>query len=399
MRMVSKRIARTGGVIRRTIVLVSILAALILPSAGSASASSDPGSRPVTVTGVAAIVQGATDIARDAALQDALRQAVEQTVGTMVESETLVQNFQLVSDNIYTKTKGYVKNYKVLGERQEGTLYKVSVQAVVDIGNLEKDLGALGLLYQRLKKPRVMVIIPETHIGMKPPDPAGETEIIRQLLQKGFKVVDQTQVRKIRDGDQVKKALEGDVKAAQLLGQQHGAEVLIMGEAFSEGAMRGGGLANMVSVRARLEARAIRTDTGEILAADGAFAPGLDISEQIAGKKALAAAGGKWVEAAFPVILDRWSKEVSGENSVQIVISGLSFAQLAKFKEVLAQQVRGVKDLQQRSFTANVATLDVDLKGSAQAMADELALKNFGSFKVEVTGFSPNRLALKVAPQ
>jgi len=372
-------------------------AGIILLAAGAIAAEKEP--KLVTAQGVAAVLENNLDIARDGALQDALRQAVEQAVGTMVESDTLVQNFQLVSDNIYTKTKGYVKTYKILTEKQEGTLYKVSVQANVDVGNLEKDLGALGLLYQRLKKPRVMVVIPESHIGMKVPDPAGETEIIRQLVQKGFKVVDQTQIRKIREGDQVKKALDGDVKAAQLLAQQYGAEVLIMGEAFSEGAMRGGVLANMVSVRARVEARAIRADTGEILAADGAFAPGLDISEQIAGKKALAAAGGKWVDAALPVILDRWSKEASGENSVQIVISGLSFAQLSKFKEVLSQQVRGVKDMQQRTFAANVATIDVDLKGSAQAMADELALKNFGTFKVEVTGFSSNRLDLHVVPK
>lgn len=394
-KVAEKNVVSTTTLARKVGGGILLLCVLVAGSAGSAEKEPTV----VTAQGVAVVLQGNLDVARDAALQDALRQAVEQVVGTMVESDTLVQNFQLVSTNIYTRTRGYVQSYKVLSERQEGTLYKVSVQAVVDIGNLEKDLGALGLLYQRLKKPRVMVIIPETHIGMRPPDPAGETEIIRQLIQKGFKVVDQTQVRKIREGDQVKKALEGDVKAAQLLGQQHGAEVLIMGEAFSEGAMRGGVLANMVSVRARLEARAIRTDTGEILAADGAFAPGLDISEQIAGKKALAAAGGKWVETTLPVILDRWSKEVSGDNSVQLVITGLSFSQLAKFKEVLTQQVRGVKDLQQRSFIANVATLDVDLKGSTQAIADELMLKNFAAFKVEVTGFSPNRIDLRVVPQ
>jgi len=55
--------------------------------------------------------------------------------------------------------------------------------------------------------------------------------------------------------------------------------------------------------------------------------------------------------------------------------------------------------MQQRTFAANVATIDVDLKGSAQAMADELALKNFGTFKVEVTGFSSNRLDLHVVPK
>ena len=82
-----------------------------------------------------------------------------------------------------------------------------------------------------------------------------------------------------------------------------------------------------------------------------------------------------------------------------MVITGLSFSQLGKFEEVLTTQVRGVKDIHQRSFTANVGTLDVDLKGSAQEMADELTRKSFAPFKVEVTGLSPNRLDLLVVAQ
>jgi len=353
----------------------------------------------VVAQGVATVFLDKIDAARDVALQDALRQAVEQAVGTVVESNTLVQNFQLVENNVYTKTKGYVQRYTLLNERQEGSLYKVSVQAIVDMGSLERDLDALGLLYQRMKKPRVMVIVSETNVGLKSLDPAGETEVIRHLIQKGFTVVDQGQVRKIRESDQVKKIVAGDMKAAQLLGRQHGAEVLVIGDAVSAVAMRGGVLANMVSVRARFEARAIRIDTGEVLAADGAEAPGLDLAEQVAGKKALAAAGEKWVETAVPVILDRWSKEVSGGNSVQVVVSGLTFAQLGKFKELLKTEVRGVKDIHQRSFTANVATLDVDVKGSAQELADDFVRKSFSPFKIDVTGFSPNRVELSVVSQ
>ena len=46
--------------------------------------------------------------------RDALRTAVEKAVGTMVDSQTLVQNNQLVNDEIYTHSKGYITNYSVL---------------------------------------------------------------------------------------------------------------------------------------------------------------------------------------------------------------------------------------------------------------------------------------------
>ncbi|MEE9527666.1 MAG: hypothetical protein V3W07_08365, partial [Syntrophobacteria bacterium] len=39
--------------------------------------------------GVAAIVRGNRDISRDKAIEDALRNAVEQATGTLIENETL----------------------------------------------------------------------------------------------------------------------------------------------------------------------------------------------------------------------------------------------------------------------------------------------------------------------
>jgi Flagellar assembly protein T, N-terminal domain len=353
----------------------------------------------VSAEGVAGVSRGRMDVARDLALDDALRRAVEQVVGTMVESETLVRNLEVVSDKVYTQARGYVANYQVVSERQDGEIYRVSVKAVVDAGHLQSDLQALGLLYRRMGKPRVMVVIAERHAGAGASDPAGETEIIRLLIEKGFKVVDQAQVRNIRESDPVKRALGGDAESAQRLGRQYNAEVLVIGEAFSEGAMRGGMLGNLVSVRARLQAKAIRADTGEILASEGAISPGVDISEFAAGKKAVTASGKKWLDAALPVLLDRWSREIGGENSVQVVISGLSLPQVGAFKEVLLGQVRGVKDLHQRLYAADTATIDVDLKGTGQEMADDLTQKDFGTFTVQVTAMTPNRLDLRAVPK
>ncbi|MGD9851406.1 MAG: caspase domain-containing protein [Nitrospirales bacterium] len=164
----------------------------------------------------------------------------------------------------------------------------------------------------RPDKPRIMVIVAERHVGAVVTDTSGEAEIIRLLLQKGFKVVDQAQVRKIREGDQLKQLLEGDIKAAQSLGRQHGAEVLIVGEAFSEIALQGMMMGGIVSVRGRLQAKAILADTGEILAAEEANAPALDVSEQVAGKKAISTAANRWMDAALPVILEQWTKESGG---------------------------------------------------------------------------------------
>ncbi len=382
--------ATTRGWVLLAIVVAALSSASVLARAAEDATT-------VTVDGVGAIHNPAgRAMARDAAIDDALRRAVEQSVGTFIDSETRVENARVLADRIYSKSKGYVHSYEVLRESEESGTIRVSVKAIVGLADIQHDLESVSLLARRVQQPRVVVVIPETHIGMRPPDPAGETEIVRKLIAGGFRVVDQAQVRRIRDSDSVKHALAGDIAAAREIARRYDAEILVIGEAFSQGATRDPQLANMISCRARLEARAIRADTGEILAADGVYGSGLDLTEIIAGKKALAAAGSQWVDRVVPVILDRWQAESSGSNSVELVISGISFAQLAKFKNVLRNQIRGINDVRQRTYAEKVATIEVDLDGPAQTMADELALQKFDDFRVEVAGFTANRLELTV---
>jgi hypothetical protein len=98
-------------------------------------------------------------------------------------------------------------------------------------------------------------------------------------------------------------------------------------------------------------------------------------------------------------ILAVYSKEVGGTKPVSITISGLDKTQFVKFKDVLRNQVRGIKDVHERSFSGGVAKLSVDSKSSAQMLSDELSLKDFGTFSVEIMGSTANSLELKVTPK
>jgi len=72
----------------------------------------------VQVTGMGAITYNDLAAARDRALQDALRKAVEQTLGTMIDSQTRVENYMVVEDRILNWTRGYVKTFQILSERK-----------------------------------------------------------------------------------------------------------------------------------------------------------------------------------------------------------------------------------------------------------------------------------------
>ena len=80
--------------------LLCFFAASTVPAGASTTIST-------TAEGVGVIESGNTASARDQAIRDGLRIAVEQAVGTLVASETLVQNYEVLRDQIYSKTQGY----------------------------------------------------------------------------------------------------------------------------------------------------------------------------------------------------------------------------------------------------------------------------------------------------
>ncbi len=138
------------------------------------------------------------------------------------------------------------------------------------IARLKKKLAGRTL-------PSVAISIPEQHIGPPVIDPAAETEIGLILGQAGFTV------------------LAGEAAAK--------ADFQIHGEAFSETGIRRGGL---VSVRARVEVKAVARDGGKVALADRQVSWAVDTAEHIAAKSALQRAGAE--------LADRIADSLTGKN-------------------------------------------------------------------------------------
>jgi hypothetical protein len=370
-------------------------------------------SRTVTSEGVA-VVQGSNmDIARDAAISDAQQKAVEQAIGILIDSQTQVENFQVISDSILSQTKGYIKRYNVVREVQEDNLLRVSITAEVALGKLGDDLSAIGILMGQVHKPRTMILVAEQNIGQEwhawwwygpgavhaqQADMAiTDNTLMDKFVEKGFEMIDHQAASQDIKVTQAYNVQDLSVQQARTLGNQANAEVVITGKGLAKlyGNVGGG----LKSVQADLSLRAVRTDTGQVLATATTHAAAVHISEITAGNDALKKAATEAAEQLTTKILAQYSKEVGGTRSVNITVSGLSKTQFVKFKDVLRNQVRGIKGLNERSFQNGVAKMSLDSKSSAQIISDELSLKDFGTFSVEVVSSTANQLELTVVPK
>ncbi len=84
--------------------------------------------------------------ARNNAINDALRNAVEQAVAKLIPPQMLDKRSQAIRNRIYAKSDQYIHDYKISSERQVQKVYAVNVRSAVFIDSIRDDLQTLGLL-------------------------------------------------------------------------------------------------------------------------------------------------------------------------------------------------------------------------------------------------------------
>ena len=355
--------------------------------------------RSVTVVGHAAIRDNDQTTARRGAIADALRAAVEQGIGVYVDAKSLVENAELINDRILSHASGYAVLRSVNWERvtPDRAEFQVEVTADVSSAPLVEALKQLGLT----RRWRVMVVIPEQHLGRTIPDPAAETEMIKLLLRKGFYLVDQKQSAEVRNSSVMRQIEQGDFKAAAEVGRRYGADILLTGEAFSQETFRrpvdvGGIPLVVVGCRARVECRAIRVDTAEIVSADGAQESGQDSTTELASKKSLAAAAAKLAESMAPDILEL---PAAGTYQVQIEISGFTKISNASTFEEALRRMSGVRQVTRQNYTGGVDLLEVQVESELyeRLSADLETHAGFARFKIGVQSDNKNQIVARAA--
>ena len=306
--------------------------------------------------------------------RDALRNAVEEALGTMVEANTLVQNSVLVNDEIYTKSKGFVNNYSIINKKASSNTYEVTITADVSTDNNSKlmnELSRLGIIDRQLRDPKIAVIIPEYHINARIPDPAGETAVIRKLNEAGFSNV--TDVSNLRYSFNKLAALSSN--DFQMLANSLNVDILVMGEAFSQGVgdvgnFLGNGRQNtgIMSCKARVEAKIYVVRTGQILAANGTYGTAADLTEFIAAKKALTAAGEKMGDYIVSQLIGYGS---SSNQQLEVTVIASDINKINKITQYL-RGISGVNSAVMTTYASSRGSIAVKYSGSPKNLYDQL---------------------------
>lgn len=356
--------------------------------------------------GEAAVIAKDEQRAFEQAKENALRNAVEQAAGVRIDADTVVVNNQLVRDQVFANTSGYVKKFDLVDKKIEKGVATVKVKADVITEHLDKDITAARDLVKRMGRPSIVIVVQEQTIPLNQKaiinSESLATVITESLKADGWDIKDaQAMNRKLK--------LEGSAT----LGATELKEIADLSKAnyvlYGKAVMRHQEVDQMLKntplypITGEYDLALAATDSeDQIVKLNGKLVtstkPGSSpvISYE---RTAFDCIKDKRDEIVTPVrkaILEHFRDQTVNGKKINVTVGGLdSFGAAKDFKKSI-ESIKGIKDATQDSFANGKAVYRVTFLGSAQDFAEQVETSTFKKKKLNVVSVSGNTLELQV---
>lgn len=332
----------------------------------------------VTAKGMSFLETGREALAREKALDDAKRNAVEQAAGAAIESSTLVENFVLVKDRIMSQASGYLKNYRIIKETKSdlGT-YEVTIEAEVLTKSVVGDVDRFQKMLSWQKNPRVSIVVDASVAAQVRPAAIKASNMLADRLKSGgFNV------------------FRHDAQKAGAMGLLVG---LVLESASVNSDYQGMQLTlNEIS----LSANVYRPGDDEILATAEAVRslPGTN-RLQVLDKGAKEAVAHLWQDLRTK-LTRLWEKEVYGQRRIFLTVRNVSSHNQAKeIAAGLSEGVSGMISADLHRFHEGAGEYLLQYRGWPEHLVNELQMAYFQNayFRTVADRVSANNIVLKLA--
>ena len=343
----------------------------------------------VQSTGFGVIVKGDRAAAFEEAKKNALRQAVEEGVGVLLSSHSRVENFALIEDNIYTRTEGYVRAYKILEENvlDESTL-AVTLESTVELGILQDRIDGLDVLIESAGNPYILIV---ESLPAK-----GEVGIhLRKALAKISKRLNMMVVP-------VLSSVESSAEAARI-GKEAGADIVLFTQyesvlqgdgpiPFSD---RSVGELGFYSAVANIKLEGLWSDTGRVFSTHYGSTRAVAVQAETAMEKAGAQCASSLADSLIKDLVANWQEKVYSGRLVRVVVN-FEGVDPQEFESALVGALGTVQTLHRRIYDADRAVFDIKSKNSGFDIARHLTLKVEDQFEMTIQQSTLNSINIRV---
>jgi hypothetical protein len=360
--------AGTNDIVNAWVILCTLLGVFIT---GAAEAIE------VEATGIAPIIEQNVAKARRAALEEAKRGAVEQALGSYIESRTEVENFALAADKIYSTVQGRIDSYQVIDdEALDDETYRIIILAAFPDETLLTDTEQLLAKYHWHKKPRLLIkSVGEGGAAAGQAASQLKQGLERKFRAQGFDVFDLANSQGNNAGFQL--------DASTLLQTR---ESDYQGVSLSNTEM------SVSTTLTRVGSRQIISS-----ASYNGSRPGANMAKAL---KALAGEGARELYSELSQQLnEEWLRHQDRGSNIVLQLEGTELnSKVPMIKSELRDLLRGLQSVMVVSSTANSAEMSVVYQGWPEQMYEELtrAVSSRAQSSLAVQGLQGDTLKIKV---
>lgn len=340
--------------------------------------------------------------AAEDAKNQALRAAVEQACGTLIQAESKAEDFELIYDEVIARSAGFVTEFQVVSTERlaaEG-ITRVTVLAKVSTKRFSDAWAAARVTIERQNNPRVVLLFFEDKDGSddRPAVRGGTVHARWQnfFLAKGIQLMDKRVIEDVRDRDLELANLSGDVNRLAAIGASFKADVVVFATVEAK-KVRDVTVAGRATVEwsATMSFQAVRTDDARVIASDSVTEKAMSTSGD-ASEKALSALAGVSAERGLEQVLQAWRKEQTGGREIRLMVEGMNFGVWESEIKPALSGVDGVRKVVLREMENNVAQIDVFSRHDANSLASRLSRLSGTGWRISVLGISANRVSAKL---
>ena len=388
----------------KTLIISLICLCVGLLFVNSSAAKSKDTIKVVEVTASGVIAGDKIDSARQRAISGGLVSAVALACVDLLPMDAQVEYFEMLNQVLYNQVDEFVQDYKVLTEFVADRQYRVAMRVTVRLDKVEDQLSNAGVILTQEAMPRILIFMAEQKLEEDTPTywwgeklvfvvPSSEVAMADVLREKGFTIVPRSNLV-----EPLNHELDLSIEEAITIGRHLTADIVVVGVSKEEKSFNTMG-GTVKSYKGSVAVKAYRTDTGGAVATVSRAAVAAGEQAAQTGQEALSNAGALTAEELSKQIIAERQMAASTVPSVEIVIIGTGeLKNFVKFRKMLGT-ISGVSGINIKEIKPNESTITVDYNDTGDTLAEELMLKTYDSFGIDIYEVSPERLGIELMPE
>jgi len=390
---------------KKAFIFFILIAGLFFFSTGSSDCNQTQDIFSTIATGTQDISSGFSPNIKKEAVLAALKSSVERAVSDELTPEAFASGFELLDKTILANPSKYIVNYSVIAELRKDKKYVAAVKVRVNLTLLKKHLKKYGIIKDKKEKPTVLVMISEKseqdlslkYWWGKDPLPY-ESLVVKEIMQfMSDKKFDMVGVDAAKAGllkYDITFSSIYDTSAAMELGRKLNADIVIIGKAKSFEALNRMGEEKIYEADIVLDI--FNANTKEKIRRLELKSTEKNFDTEEGNISVLKKAGKNAADEIATVANKYWEETIlKKEQRIETKIEGENYLSSFILLRKALNDIPEVKSVQTKELGADQAMVSILFKGNAEKLAQELLLKTFDAFGIEIYDVQDKSFTIK----